>query len=118
MDEREELATWDSVEYVDIAESDVRTTDFDLDVTFTGVKDGELASMDAVIPVTIDCAWVDVGIGSYEYCGFVGCDSRMGWEIVTLDIDEDWPLKETIIKKIESVVEDLEGPSLDYVEDF
>ena len=113
MDSREELATWDSVDHIDIAESDVCPTNFDLNVTYAGIKDGELASLDTVIPVECDCAWVDVGIGAYEHWGFVGSDSRMGWEIATLDIEEGWPLKETIIQKIEDAIDGLDGPKRD-----
>jgi hypothetical protein len=43
---------------------------------------------DAVARAEIPGRWVDVGIGSYDYCGAVGVHSEMAFEVA-----EDVPLK-------------------------
>ena len=108
----EDLAYWDSVDDIDIDKSFVDTVDFKLPVSFTGMKDGGIATMDAEIPFICDCALEDVGIGAYEFWGFVGCDSRMEWEIATLDFDGDVPaelewLEEDILNRVKEAIADL-----------
>lgn len=108
----EDLAYWDSIDDIDIDKSFVDTVDFKLPVSFTGMKDGEIVTMDAEIPFICDCALEDVGIGAYEFWGFVGCDSRMEWEIATLELDGDVPeslewVKEALIDKVKEAIQDL-----------
>ena len=108
----EDLVHWDYIEDIDIDSTCVDTTDFLLPVSFTGVKDGEIVTFDAEISIICDCALEDVGIGAYEFWGFVGCDSRMEWEIATLEFDGDVPselewLKEDILNMVKADIADL-----------
>ena len=108
----EDLAYWDSIDDIDIDKSFVDTVDFKLPVSFTGMKDGEIVTLDAEIPIICDCALEDAGIGAYEFWGFVGCDSRMEWEIATLEFDGDVPselewLKEDILNLVKEAIADL-----------
>ena len=108
----EDLVHWDYIEDIDIDSTCVDTTDFLLPVSFTGVKGCEIVTLDVEIPITCDCALEDVGIGAYEFWGFVGCDSRMEWEIATLEMDGDVPselewLKEDILNLVKEAIADL-----------
>ena len=108
----EDLAHWDSIDDIDIDRTCVDTTDFLLPASFTGMMDGEIVTFDAEIPIICDCALEDVGIGAYEFWGFVGCDSRMEWEIATLEMDGDVPselewLKEDILNLVKEAIADL-----------
>ena len=108
----EDLVHWDSIDDIDIDRTCVDTTDFLLPVSFAGMKDGEIVTLDAEIPIICDCALEDAGIGAYEFWGFVGCDSRMEWEIATLDFDGDVPaelewLEEDILNRVKEAIADL-----------
>ena len=108
----EDLVHWDYIEDIDIDSTCVDTTDFLLPVSFTGVKDCDIVTFDAEIPIICDCALEDAGIGAYEFWGFVGCDSRMEWEIATLEFDGDVPselewLKEDILNLVKEAIADL-----------
>ena len=108
----EDLVHWDSIDDIDLDRTCVDTTDFLLPVSFTGMKDGEIVTLDAEIPFICDCALEDVGIGAYEFWGFVGCDSRMEWEIATLGLDGEVPeplewVKEDLIDKVKEAIQDL-----------